>query len=288
MRPLRVVQASPDDCSLDTNHPLADKELLVQAEITRIYPPSAQRGGQLNDISEIICGNGPGMQAPLPGSPENIYGHYPFIRNNTVPEEEFYASPRLITHLDKTAAKHVEAVYSSFLDTDMRLLDLMSSFETHLPFSFLTTDIVGLGLNSREMEGNEFLNDHVIHNLNVTPILPFPDASFDGVICTSSIEYLSHPFEIIKEISRILRPGGKIGIVVSDRWFNGEEITFWSDLHPFERQGFMLNLLRSRQEFGSLNTESIRGFPRPSTDIHLGNRVESDPIFAVWATKKEK
>ena len=286
MRPFRVIQVSAEKCCLDTNHPLSGKELTVQAEITRLYPPAAQRGGQLNDISEVICGNGPGMQAPLPDSRKISYGDYPFNRKSKMSEEEFYSTPRLISHLDEAAARHVETFYSSFLNTDMRLLDLMSGFKTHLPNNFRNTDIVGLGLNAQEMAENDLLNDYVIHNLNTAPELPFSDSSFDGVICTSSIEYLTHPFEIIREISRILRPGGKVGIVISDRWFAGEEISFWSDLHPFERQGFVLNLLRSRHEFEQLFTESIRGVPRPVKDVHRSVRLESDPIFAVWATKK--
>ena len=145
----------------------------------------------------------------------------------------------------------------------MRILDLMASVETHLPNSFRGTDIVGLGMNMEEMRSNTLLNEHVRHNLNIKPFLPFSDSSFDAVICTSSIEYLCQPFAIMKEIARVLRPNGRVCIVVSDRWFPGEEVSFWSDLHSFERQGFVLNLFKSCKELKQLHSESFRGFPRP-------------------------
>ncbi len=39
-------------------------------------------------------------------------------------------------------------------------------------------------------------------------VLPFPDASFDAVLCTEVIEHIPDPTESIREMHRVLKPGG--------------------------------------------------------------------------------
>ncbi|NOZ95077.1 MAG: class I SAM-dependent methyltransferase [Acidobacteria bacterium] len=38
--------------------------------------------------------------------------------------------------------------------------------------------------------------------------LPFPDSHFDAVVCIDGIEHLERPFDYVREVRRILRPGG--------------------------------------------------------------------------------
>jgi SAM-dependent methyltransferase len=40
--------------------------------------------------------------------------------------------------------------------------------------------------------------------------IPVPDASFDAVVCTEVLEHVPHPIEAVKEMARILRPGGHL------------------------------------------------------------------------------
>lgn len=40
--------------------------------------------------------------------------------------------------------------------------------------------------------------------------LPFPDRSFDGIVCTNYLEFQAYPIEIVKEISRVLKPAGRV------------------------------------------------------------------------------
>ena len=44
--------------------------------------------------------------------------------------------------------------------------------------------------------------------------LPFPDASFDGVLCSSVLEYTRDPQLCLNEIARITKPGGALLISV--------------------------------------------------------------------------
>lgn len=42
--------------------------------------------------------------------------------------------------------------------------------------------------------------------VNQNHSLPFDDASFDIVICSLPIEYITHPLKLFDEVARILRP----------------------------------------------------------------------------------
>ncbi len=162
----------------------------------------------------------------------------------------------------------------------------MSSRTSHLPNSYNDCQITGLGLNEKELKTNPQLAQTIVHNLNQFPTLPFPDNSFDAVTCTSSIEYLTQPLDVLTEIARVTIPGGIFITTFSDRWFPGKEIEPWSDLHRFERLGLILDYYLKTGKFENIHTESIVGLPRPITDKHIAKSNISDPIFAVWANVK--
>jgi len=193
----------------------------------------------------------------------------------------FYNKPRFENHLDDLAIKKIKSIYLKYLQPNTKILDLMSSWKSHIPDILENNKIIGLGLNKQELMKNKDLYDYVIHDLNFDFQLPFIENEFDAVICTSSIEYLIKPLEVTKEVVRVVKPGGVFITTFSDRWFNGKEILLWSDLHKFERLGFVLDLYIKSGKFKKLKTISIRGFPRPYNDKHINIRNTSDPIFAV-------
>ncbi len=78
------------------------------------------------------------------------------------------------------------------------------------------------------------------------------------------------------------RKGGIFVITFSNRWFPGKEIQPWSEMHPFERMGLVLDFFRKSGRFECLQTESIRGIPRLLQDPHVSQTQHSDPIFAVY------
>jgi SAM-dependent methyltransferase len=189
----------------------------------------------------------------------------------------------MIQHLDDLALEQVTSLYSTLLTPGAKILDLMSSCNSHLPDEHKSSKVTGLGLNKEELWSNPQLSINVLHDLNQDPTLPFADNTFDAVICTSSIEYLLQPLEVLSEIARVTVPGGLFVTTFSDRWFPGKEIIPWADMHPFERQGLILDYYLKVDKFENVHTESIRGLPRPYTDKHIGQTRDSDPIFAVWA-----
>lgn len=143
-----------------------------------------------------------------------------------------------------------------------------------------------MGMNAKELKANPQLSGFTVHDLNENPFLPFDTDGFDTAICTVSIEYLARPLEVMSEVSRVVKPGGIFVCVVSDRWFPSKEISIWSEMHPFERLGLVLDYYFRTGFFEDLHTESVRGLPRPPTDKYVGLTRVSDPIFAVWGTVK--
>ena len=158
-------------------------------------------------------------------------------------------------------------------------------WQIHLPENY-NLSVTGLGLNRLELRKNPILNDHLVHDLNETPLLPFSSNTFDAVVCSLSIEYLTRPREIISEISRVLVPEGKIMLSFSNRWFPPKVTRLWLELHDFERMGLVLDYLLDNNTFSELCTFSARNWPRPADDRYAGDIVASDPVFVVAGIKK--
>ena len=186
-------------------------------------------------------------------------------------------------HLDSRALHEVEQLYASLLPGGARVLDLMASIDSHVTDADAT--IVGLGMNADELAANQRLSEHLVHDLNQQPALPYADDSFDAVICTVSVEYLVNPLEVFSEVRRVLKPGGLFINIFSNRWFPPKVIALWIDLHEFERMGLVSEYYHRTQGFGVVNTRSLRGLSRPEDDKYSAQSGQSDPVFAVWAGK---
>jgi SAM-dependent methyltransferase len=153
---------------------------------------------------------------------------------------------------------------------------------SHLDPALELSSVTGLGMNADELAANERLSERVVHDLNRDTVLPYPDAGFDAVICTVSVEYLVRPFEVFREVARVLRPGGKFIVTFSNRWFPPKAIGVWADLHPFERMGLVLEYFLRDGLFRNLNTFSLTGLPRPQDDKYASQMQWSDPVYSVW------
>ncbi len=278
----RLIDQTEGKIIADINHPLSIYPLKVKAHNINLLSPINKPETMPKDIMELITQNGPGMQAPCLEKETDFFSVYPFRRDHELDDELFYETPRLVNHLDSTAIEQVKKIYARLLKPGDRILDLMSSFVSHIPEDLTNFSATGLGMNNEELKMNPQLSDSTVHNLNRQPELPFKDDQFDAVICTASVEYLTHPIEIFQEIARVTRNDGLFITTFSDRWFPGKEIRPWSELHPFERMGLVLDFFRKSKRFNDLQTESVRGLPRPADDPYFKQIKTSDPIFAVW------
>jgi len=222
------------------------------------------------------------MQVPHPDVATDFEVDDPFARLDERADRLFYHSPRLVQHLDAQARAQVTGVYARFLQPGMRVLDLMSSWVSHLPDMAL--DVTGLGMNAEELRENPRLTGRTVHDLNEQPELPYPDAQFDAVVCTASVEYLVKPLEVFRAVRRVLKPGAPFVLTFSERWFPPKVIALWPMLHPFERLGLVLDTFTKSGAFRSLGSETARGWPRPEDDKYANQFAEADPLYAAWGT----
>jgi SAM-dependent methyltransferase len=283
--PFRVLELSGERLLVDLNHPLARKDLLLDVIIEDVRAHGAEPGGSCNEISEMVCGGGPGMQARWQTLETDFWSDLPLLRQDPRPDSEFYGEPRFVDHLDRAALGQVSALYRRLIPRGSRILDLMSSWHSHLPEDLEPSQVVGLGMNRDELAANPALGKLLVHDLNLQPDLPFNADAFDAVVCTVSVEYLTRPFDVFREVARVLRPGGLFITSFSNRWFPPKAIRVWERIHEFERPGLVSEYFLESGLFGDLQTWSIRGLPRPGDDKYTDRLTVSDPVYAVWAKK---
>lgn len=284
-QPCRITAIEDDLITTDFNHPLASRKLDIDARIISIWHGGQERGGRCNDIIDMLTTNGPGMQARHDDTATDFWSDDPFARDDPSPDDAFYSTPRLVAHLDQSCSQQIGELNKQLLPHDGRLLDLMSSWLSHLPEEFSSATIFGLGMNPHELEQNPMLTETLVHDLNQNPLLPYDDGTFDGIACTASIEYLVSPRQVFSELARILKPGAPLVITFSNRWFPPKAISIWGTSHEFERMGLVLEYFIDNGAFENLHSYSLCGLPRPTDDKYAGQLMLSDPVYAVWGTK---
>jgi SAM-dependent methyltransferase len=155
------------------------------------------------------------------------------------PDADFYAEPRFVVHIDPETIAALTGLYREELESGSRVLDLMSSWVSHLPAEIAYERVHGLGMNAAELAANPRLDGFTVQDLNASPALAFADASFDAVLCAVSVQYLTRPIEVFRDCARVLRPGGKLVIATSHRLFPTKAIAAWRSLAPGDRLAFL-------------------------------------------------
>ena len=195
-----------------------------------------------------------------------------FRRMDESPDTDFYREPRFVTHIDDATIAALTQVYRELIPPGSRVLDLMSSWVSHLPPEVHYERVTGLGLNLQELERNPRLTDFVVHDVNATPELPFPDESFDAVVNAVSIQYLTRPVEIIASVRRVLKSGGIHVIATSHRLFPTKAVAVWQSIAPQER----LRLIGAYFQFA-------RGWDEPR--FLDRSPAAADPLWIVFALR---
>ena len=193
-----------------------------------------------------------------------------FARQDESDDAQFYGMPRLVVHIDAATIESLTQAYRELLPQEGAILDLMSSWVSHLPEEMPFGRVAGLGMNRVELESNPRLTDHVVHDLNSEPELPFEDASFDAVVNAVSIQYLTRPVEVFRSVARVLRPGGIHMLALSHRCFPTKAIRAWYALGPAER----LQLVRTYFDLSDSYEEATVEDRSPSG---------ADPLWVVMA-----
>jgi SAM-dependent methyltransferase len=217
---------------------------------------------------------------------EIVYTPEAFSRRDERGDQLFYARDRFVSHLDEVALATVERLIGSLIVEDRpHILDLMAGWESHIPAGLSVGRLVGMGLNENELAQNRALTERVIHDLNRDPRLPFPDDTFDAILNTVSVDYMTRPFEVFGEAGRILRPGGIFLVIFSNRMFPEKAVAIWRRSSEQERVIMVEDLFMDSGAFESPRLFVSLGRPRPSVDKYSPLGLPSDPVYAVYAEK---
>ena len=144
---------------------------------------------------------------------------YLFRREDESPDALFYRQPRFETHIDDATIEALTQVYLEFIPPVTDILDLMSSWISHLPKDIVYNRVAGLGMNQQELRANPRLDDFVVHDLNESPYLPYEPGSFDAVVVAVSVQYLIKPYQVFRSVAQVLKPGGICIVSISHRLF---------------------------------------------------------------------
>jgi SAM-dependent methyltransferase len=75
--------------------------------------------------------------------------------------------------------------------------------------------------------------------------LPFPDGSFDRVVCSEVLEHIWDYRGAIGELVRVLRPGGRMAVTVPTRW--PERVCWTLDHHYHDTPGGHVRIFRQNE-----------------------------------------
>ena len=219
--------------------------------------------------------------------PDPIFPDDAFSRIDEGDDAAFYAADRFVSHLDSNALATVAGLVEQLVAEEQpTILDLMASWDSHLPESLTGATVVGLGLNRNELESNEALSEYLVHDLNEDPVLPFGNDRFDAVLCTVSVDYLTRPLEVFREVARVLKPGGLFLVIFSNRFFPPKVVKIWREARDEDRVQLVKTYFRLCDAFHEPRDFASVGKPRPAGDRYAASGLPSDPIYAVFADRR--
>jgi Methyltransferase domain len=238
-------------------------------------PKTGVRFPEEGEISMAIPTDWTGVENPLDGDEKNQLS-----RLDKTPDSEFYSDPRFVEHVDENAViLMTEYITTQAVKTGDSVLDLCSSWTSHLDINRVQPKrMAGLGMNSKELSANPALTEWTVSDLNANPKLPYEDASFSVALCQLSIDYLSRPLDVLKEVGRVLQPGGRVYILFSNRLFIQKAVALWTgadDIDHAYTVGCYLHF--SGGGFQDIVAEDL--------SKRKGSKIAGDPMYVVHAIK---
>lgn len=216
---------------------------------------------------------------------------------NPISDREFYAFPRFVTHVDNKFISTLTDLYRERLSPGSEVLDLMSSWVSHLPEEVEYKKVVGHGLNAQELAKNPRLDYFFVKDLNQDQRLELESCCLDAVVCTVSAQYLQQPEQVFAEVFRVLRPGGVFIVSFSNRMFYEKAIAAWREGTGYSRVQLVVQYFQCIEGF--TQPEVVRKLPSTGGAKEergpfgwitrlLGLMSGSDPFYAVIAYKNFK
>lgn len=196
-----------------------------------------------------------------------------FDRTDDSDDALFYRPPRLVTHIDGGAIAAVGELYAELgvgQRSRGRVLDLCSSWVSHLPTPPAALTV--LGMNRAELDANPVADERVVQDLNRDPVLPFADGTYDDAVCCVSVDYLTRPVEVFREVARVLAPGGRLVCTWSNRCFPTKAIRGWLETSDEEHLEVVAGYFAAAGGWAPARRE---------TRLPVGRG--GDPLWACWS-----
>lgn len=201
-----------------------------------------------------------------------------FRRSDESSDSYFYNQPRIgIYHIDDQAVRALTRFYAKNLSANCDILDICSSWVSHLPEEYQVKSLSILGISQEELDANKRATNRIVQDLNRNTNLPFEDNSFDVITNVVSVDYLTKPLEIFKEMGRVLRPGGKAYMSFSNRCFPTKAIDIWCRTNDMEHVFIVGCYFHFSEMFLSPKAHDLQPGLFPGM---------SDPMYIVEATAK--
>ncbi len=191
----------------------------------------------------------------------------------------FYASPRIAHHLDEGFRARLTDVYRQYIPEDSVVLDLMSSWVSHLPEDNKYKRVIGHGLNKFELDKNQALDSYWLQDLNVDQQLPLDDSSIDVCLMVAAWQYLQYPEIIASELKRIISSKGILIISFSNRAFWSKTPSIWRDSSEIDRINYIRAILKSE----GWNQLEVIDEKQSSQGIRKFLGINDDPFYSIIA-----
>ena len=191
----------------------------------------------------------------------------------------FYQHPRYVHHLSISFRDRLTKLYSEYLLSHHVILDLMSSWVSHLPSNVRYKKIIGHGMNESELSSNKRLDSFWIQNLNKTQKMPFEDSSIDVGLIAAGWQYLQYPEKVSFELSRIIKSESLLIISFTNRAFWSKSPNIWTYSSEEKRIEYVKNVLNDN----GWRLERIFKEKTHEEKLFGFYSAESDPFFSVIA-----
>ena len=202
-------------------------------------------------------------------------------KENNEDDSLFYSIPRFVYHLDENFRSNLTRLYSENISMNAVVLDLMSSWVSHLPYHIKYKSVIGHGLNRIELERNKRLDSYWIQDLNLDRKLPLHDSSINVCLMAAAWQYLQYPEEVAAEIYRVVSPGGQLIVSFSNRAFWSKTPYIWRNTSDSQHINYIKNTLLSRGWSKIEVISKVNG----TRGIRSLLSKKSDPFFSVIASK---
>ena len=193
----------------------------------------------------------------------------------------FYAEPRFVHHLDDAFRARLTRLYRERIPPASTILDLMSSWVSHLPDEVIYDRVIGHGLNEKELTANTRLDSHWVQNLNLDQSIPIKDESVDATLIVAGWQYLQYPEKVAEELLRVTRVNGQVIVAFSNRMFFTKAPKIWTNYGDREHLNYVSSVLIAQ---GWENPSLIAEQTKAAGVMGLIG-VKGDPFCAVCATK---